>query len=130
MSDALVNHHANQQIEWNKTVDIQRLINVMPFTHLNNLNRWVGLRTTEQFNSLAEHSSPNACAPMLHIRSSSAHQIDASPNLDLPVLDDLTLDQPECPSDMDAHHMPMVQSNPPFTLKAVWTNQLPIQQNC
>ena len=105
MSDVLVDHCANQQIKWEQTVDLQRLVNDMSFTHTNNLSRWTGLRTTEQFNLFAECSLLTGNTPALCISSSSACPINESPNLDLPVLDDLTQDQPECPSDMDAQQL-------------------------
>ena len=38
VSDALINHHFNQQIQWNQMVDLQRMVNAMPFAHLNHLN--------------------------------------------------------------------------------------------
>ena len=103
MSDTLINHHANQQLEWNQTIDLQRLVNTMSFTHLNDLNCWKGLRNFDQFNSFAKHSLLTANKPALHISSSSVHPITALPNLDLLVLDDLTSDRPEHPPVHQAH---------------------------
>ena len=103
MSDALINHHANQNLEWNQTVDLQQLVNVMSFACLDHLSRWAGLRDSDQFNSFARHSMVTTCTPTMFISSSSIHPMTVSPDLDLLMLDDWTLDQPECLPDTQPH---------------------------
>ena len=44
MSNILINHHGDQQLEWDQTVDLQRLVNAMSFACLNHLGCWAGLR--------------------------------------------------------------------------------------
>ena len=82
----------------------------MSFTHLNHLSRWTGLRNSDQFNSFLRHSMLSAAAPTLLISSSSICPMTASPDLNLLVLDDLTMDQPECSPDTQPHHSGSVQS--------------------
>ena len=51
-------------MEWNQTVDLEHPANAMSFTHLNNLQRWMGLRNAEQFDSVAGHSLLTATAQL------------------------------------------------------------------
>ena len=56
MSDILINHHLDKQIEWNQTVVLQRPVNAVSFTRLSSLNQWARLRNVDQFNSFSGHS--------------------------------------------------------------------------
>ena len=69
MSDALVSHHADQQIEWDWTI-------AMLFTHLNSLHRWTESRNVKQFDSFARHSMPTADAPANFVCQQLKHSPD------------------------------------------------------
>ena len=60
MSDVLIDHHTNQQLECIQTADLQPIVNAMSFTHLNNLKRWTSLRNPDQFKAFAKHSMASA----------------------------------------------------------------------
>ena len=98
MADALIEHRANQKIEWKQTIDLQRMVNAMSFTHPNHSNGWKSLRNPDQFNAFAKHFTKSPTTPVSLVRSSSVCPITASSNLDFPTLDNLTLDRPECRS--------------------------------
>ena len=63
MSDVLIDHCANQQLEWSQTIDLHQLVNAMSFTHLDHLSLLAGLRNSDQFNSSARHSMLSTTTP-------------------------------------------------------------------
>ena len=106
MSDVLINHCKDKQIDWKPIIDLQRLVNAMSFACPNHLDCRARSRNFDQFNSFAKHSMLTAANPTLHISSLSVHPISALPNLDLQVLNNLTLDRPDCPPDsQDESHL-------------------------
>ena len=92
MSGALIDHHANQQIDWNQMVDLQQMVDAMSATHLNHLKRWTSLRNPDQFNAFAKCPMKSPTTPTMCISSSSTCPMTTSSDLNLLCLDNLTME--------------------------------------
>ena len=96
MSNVLIDHHGEQQSEWEQTVDSQRLVDAMSFTCLSRLDHhWAGLQNSDQLILFARHSMLTTKTPTLHVNSSSIHLVSSLTDLDLRVISNLTLDRSE-----------------------------------